>query len=244
MSITYTIAAGDCLYSIGVDSGIPWQKIWNHPNNADLKNLRLNPNILLPGDVLFIPDPLLRTNRGATDQQHRFVLKSALAKLRLRVVKPDPEKIVKDDREVTYARDKDVVTSDPPAQLGVPQVAWSQCPYVLEIDGVKSEGQTDGDGRLEASIPPGAQVGTLTLAPGTDEENVVAVNLGFLDPSDTLIGFQQRLSNLGYPATNATSEEDGVLVQAIAAFQADYGLDISGMVDDRTREALVKAHGI
>jgi len=166
-----------------------------------------------------------------------------MAKLRLRIVKPDPDKTVKDDREVTYARDKDVVTSDPPAQLGLPQVAWSQCPYLLEIDGVKSKGETDGDGRLEASIPPGAQVGTLTLAPGTDDESVVVVNLGFLDPSDTLSGLQQRLGNLGYPAPDATSEEDGVLIQAIAAFQADYGLDISGAVDDQTRQAVVKAHG-
>lgn len=31
-------------------------EVWNHPKNADLRQRRENPNVLYPGEVLFIPD--------------------------------------------------------------------------------------------------------------------------------------------------------------------------------------------
>jgi hypothetical protein len=240
---TYTIVAGDCLYAIGAGEGIPWQKIWNHPNNAELKRKRSNPNIMLPGDVLFIPEPEIRTKQGETDKQHRFVMKATLAKLRLRIVKPDVSRITHDQRTITFGFDKDVVTDDPPPDAVAPQVPWAKCRFILDVDGVKTNGQTDDDGRLEVSIQPDGQTGTLTLDPGADDETVLAINLGFLDPIATFSGVQQRLGNLGYPAGDATTEEDGVFTQAVAAFQTAFGLQITGSADGPTIDALVKAHG-
>lgn len=240
---TYTVVAGDCLYAIGAKAGIPWSKIWNHPNNAELRDARANPNIVCPGDVLFIPEVETKTKTGATDTLHRFVLKSTVAQLRLRIVKPDFEKIVHDQRTLTFGRDKDVVTSDPPPDEAVPHVPWANCPFTLAVDGIKTDGQTDGDGRLHVSIQPDAKIGTLTLNPGADDETIIAINLGCLDPVETFSGVQQRLGNLGYPSPDATSDEDSVFTQAVAAFQSTYGLEITESADATTRKALVDAHG-
>ena len=57
MPITYTVVQGDYVSRIAAQQGFAgYSKIWNHPNNAELKNLRQNPEVLYPGDVLFIPD--------------------------------------------------------------------------------------------------------------------------------------------------------------------------------------------
>ncbi|MGB9698788.1 MAG: LysM peptidoglycan-binding domain-containing protein [Thermodesulfobacteriota bacterium] len=57
----YTVKQGDCLSSIGEKYGIFWEKIWNQPKNDKLKEKRKNPNILYPGDVIFIPDTIKGT---------------------------------------------------------------------------------------------------------------------------------------------------------------------------------------
>ena len=57
--------------------------IWDHPNNAGLKKLRQDPNILLPGDGLFIPDKQSKTLTGDTGMTHVF--KVEIPKLELRI---------------------------------------------------------------------------------------------------------------------------------------------------------------
>jgi len=79
--VDYVVQQGDCISSIAARYGYFWQTIWNA--NAELKELRDNPNVLLPGDVVKIPDKVLREESCATDQNHQFVLKGTPAKFRL-----------------------------------------------------------------------------------------------------------------------------------------------------------------
>jgi N-acetylmuramoyl-L-alanine amidase len=60
-----------------------YRAIWDHPNNADLKSKRENPNVLFPGDLLYIPDRKVGQYSRSTDRKHKFVLKRKPLKLRL-----------------------------------------------------------------------------------------------------------------------------------------------------------------
>ncbi|GJQ30605.1 MAG: hypothetical protein HBSAPP03_24890 [Phycisphaerae bacterium] len=68
----YTVQLGDCLSLIGEQYGVPWMKIWKHAENESLRAKRGNPNILHPGDKVFIPTLEERKESCATEQKHSF----------------------------------------------------------------------------------------------------------------------------------------------------------------------------
>ena len=83
---TYRVRQGECLNSIALAHGITWQKIWNHGDNSALRDRRRDPNVLLPGDELWIPEKSTRTEVGGTEARHRFVRLQVPSKLRLRLL--------------------------------------------------------------------------------------------------------------------------------------------------------------
>ncbi len=94
--MNHTVTQGDCCASLGHKFGIPWKKIWDHGNNAALKEKRKNPDVLFPGDEIFIPEIEPREESCATEQLHKFVLKIEKVKLRLRLLEEDkPRKNLK-----------------------------------------------------------------------------------------------------------------------------------------------------
>lgn len=85
----YEIKAGDCMNSIAYEHGFLWKTLWNHPQNADLKQKRADPNVLLEGDVVHIPDKREKQETGATEQRHRFKRKGVPARFRVRLLRDD-----------------------------------------------------------------------------------------------------------------------------------------------------------
>ena len=79
----YLVKAGDCLSSISDDAGHLWQTVWNHPSNAELKQTRDDPHVLLPGDRIFVPPIRERVEKASTDQKHTYIRKSNMTKLRI-----------------------------------------------------------------------------------------------------------------------------------------------------------------
>lgn len=77
----YVVQEGDCISSIAEDHGFFWQTLWNA--NPELKKLRKNPNVLLPDDIVRIPEKSKRQQDCSTDQHHKFVKKGTPAKFRL-----------------------------------------------------------------------------------------------------------------------------------------------------------------
>jgi hypothetical protein len=74
----YTVQKGDCLSSIAADHGFrDWKVIYNAPENADFRKKRPNPNVIHPGDTLFVPEKDLKEESCATDQKHSFKAKKA-----------------------------------------------------------------------------------------------------------------------------------------------------------------------
>jgi hypothetical protein len=74
---------GESLHSLAVATGHRWETLWDHPENAELRSRRKSPDILLPGDRVFIPaiEPCDATI--PTDRRTRFRRRSVPAKLRL-----------------------------------------------------------------------------------------------------------------------------------------------------------------
>jgi N-acetylmuramoyl-L-alanine amidase len=71
----YTAGPGECVLSIARKLGfIRWQTIYDHPQNEDLKRRRPNPNVLLPGDRVFVPDKRVELVPRPTEQVHLFSL--------------------------------------------------------------------------------------------------------------------------------------------------------------------------
>lgn len=86
---TYTVAQGECISSIADKTGFFWDTIWNHPNNANLKELRQNPNALLAGDELFIPDKRKKEESCEPTRRHVFRILGIPVKFNLRVLDAD-----------------------------------------------------------------------------------------------------------------------------------------------------------
>jgi hypothetical protein len=59
--------------------------VWDDPQNAALKEKRKNPNILFPGDQVFVPELKEKTESRPTGKLHRFQVDGQPLKLKLRV---------------------------------------------------------------------------------------------------------------------------------------------------------------
>lgn len=115
-------------------------------------------------------------------------------------------------------------------------------PYRLEAAGKEIEAATDDQGKLEQPIWVGADVARLHVA-----ERVLELRLGYVNPLNAtdsgVSGVQARLTNLGYP----TGPADGVMNKAtrvaLALFQHDHGMPITGKLDDDMIQLIETKHG-
>ena len=72
--------------SLGVQYGFHWKTLWDLADNAGLKALRKNPNVLMAGDEVTIPDKQLREETRPTEAKHRFVRNAVPEKLRIKLL--------------------------------------------------------------------------------------------------------------------------------------------------------------
>ncbi len=133
----HEVQQGEHLFRIARQSGFrnP-DTIWNHPNNSDLRDLRPNPNVLLPGDQIFIPDRQEKNEVRSTSQVHTFT--ADIQTLRLALVIRD-------------------ANSDP--------IPNEQCVLLVDdVFGSERETlNTTADGRIEKEISPAAEGGEVRV---------------------------------------------------------------------------------
>ncbi|MBS1833753.1 MAG: peptidoglycan-binding protein [Acidobacteria bacterium] len=80
----HTVVQGETISSIAETYGFSkWETIWNHGNNAALREVRPNPHVLLPGDVVFVPDKVEKSEDAPTAKYNVFKVKLAKLKLNL-----------------------------------------------------------------------------------------------------------------------------------------------------------------
>jgi len=51
-----------------------WRKVFNHGNNSSLKSKRKEPNLLVPGDIVYVPPVTPKDESGGTEKRHWFRL--------------------------------------------------------------------------------------------------------------------------------------------------------------------------
>jgi hypothetical protein len=211
----YRVKQGDYLAKIARDHGFTdFHTLWNAPENAALRAKRESPNVLLPGDVVTIPDRESKQEEGSTEQRHHFLLKRPTLKLRLALVDAFRQ-----------------------------PVRGAHCE--LRVDGASFELQTDEDGRLEHEISPTAQHADLVVrdADTVLKDVVLPLQIGYLDPIDTLSGQAARLTNLGYLSDAVETGDDPEFRSAVEEFQCDHDLPVDGKCGPITQKKLAASYG-
>jgi peptidoglycan hydrolase-like protein with peptidoglycan-binding domain len=214
MPINYQVQPGECISSIAYDHGFFPDTLWNHPNNAELKRKRKNLNVLMPGDVVFIPDLRTKEVSEPTNQVHKFRLKNVPAKLRIQFMFDGEPR-----RNVPYEL---TVDGKPVSKPG---------------------DRTDSEGFVFCSIAPDAKSGKLTLFE-EDQEIEYELVLGTLNPTTDISGVHQRLFNLGHyfgPINNSLTDETK---EAVLEFQKAVGLPETGELDEATKSKLQSTHDL
>jgi N-acetylmuramoyl-L-alanine amidase len=170
MAGNYTVKQGDTIPSIASDYGFTDPKtIWNDPNNAQLKGLRKNPNVLFPGDQVYIPDKDPRIEDRPTDQLHKFVKHKPPLKLKLVLEDIYEKPIANAECQLILGNDSYDVTTDDNGRIEQP---------------VKPNVKT---GSIIIKDPQTAF-----------QSEVIPIKIGYLDPVEELSGQLARLDNLGY----------------------------------------------
>jgi N-acetylmuramoyl-L-alanine amidase len=110
----------------------------------------------------------------------------------------------------------------------------------LDIEGSTYHLTTNADGLIEHDISPTDENGRLRV-PALDID--VPLKIGHLDPHNEETGWLGRLINLGYSDDRLGAADPADLQSAIEEFQCDFGLKVTGILDEPTKAKLKQAHG-
>jgi len=228
MGTLHTVVQGEHLSHIARNYGFTsFKPIWHAGENAALRDKRKTPDVLFPGDQVFIPDKGIREEPRPTDQKHRFVRQGETLMLRV---------VLKGFRDEPLKRHE-----------GTLQV---------ESDGKVFNSKDDGllEREIPATAEHGLILDTGEAGILADAQRELQLKIGHLDPVDELSGQMARLNNLGYgagpvPARPLSAKEEAdirtsmTFRSAVEEFQCDAGLLVDGKCGKQTQAKLVAVHG-
>ena len=84
-SETVIVGSQDSILSIAKSRGFFWKTIWDHGRNSKLKQLRKEPEILMPGDEVYIPKIDPKKVSKPNEARHKFKLKGEQAKFKIQL---------------------------------------------------------------------------------------------------------------------------------------------------------------
>ena len=113
MPTNYNVQDGDCMSSISKQFGMSWKKIWNADENTTLRQQRIDPNVLFPGDLVVIPDKDPKEDGRAIDQHHVYKTQSEPTHVKIRLtIDEKPRKNLPYELEVDQQTKKGSTNND------------------------------------------------------------------------------------------------------------------------------------
>jgi hypothetical protein len=85
----HLVAEGDSATSLAEQFGFFADTIWQDPGNAALRNIRPDMDILMPGDIVVIPDLRSKVESKPVDQKYKFRRKGVPAFFRMQLLDAD-----------------------------------------------------------------------------------------------------------------------------------------------------------
>jgi hypothetical protein len=211
----YVVKQGDYLAKLAFLHGFDAEAVWNDAKNEDLRTRRRDPDVLFPGDIIYIPVRTPSTQDVTARSSNDYEAEIPMTEVSLVFEGSDGKAIASEPCEVRGL----VGASDAPPQKMA----------------------TDGSGTLKLEVP----VTTRELEVAFPAHNVIFhVGIGDLDPDDELPGVRKRLRNLGFLSLDPNyADDDDMLPGALSAFQGQHGLPQTGQLDEATRKLLLDKHG-
>lgn len=210
----YVVRQGDYLARLAYVHGFDANEVWNHAQNAELREMGRTPELLNPGDILYLPVKPKEGLSFSAGGPNRYQAKVPTVKV-----------------SMTF-KDAEGVLSDEPYEV-----------HGLGTDGSSGQPETrktDGNGNVELELPVTTREVTIVFP----NQNVAyEVRVGDMDPVSEMSGVHKRLQNLGFADRDphgAIGDTEG----AIRAFQKANELSPTGALDDETTQLLRDQHGL
>jgi hypothetical protein len=217
MTKFHTVSQGESVAIIAKKYGFPsWDILYNHSDNSGFKTLRPNPDIIFPGDKIFIPE--LQKSRFNVKANQRHVFRSQAKK---------------DDVVIKIGAIGGTIWSDRKVELDING-------SIVES---KTDAKGNANFKLPKGHAEEAILLVYTLKDTNNPSYRVSVKLGHLDPITEYIGQQARLTALGYDCGLLTNKANQRFENATNDFQTDNELTVDGICGPNTQQTLEKVFG-
>jgi N-acetylmuramoyl-L-alanine amidase len=211
----HKVAQGECLSSLAAAHHLKaWSVIYNHAENARFRQEHPNPNVIYPGDLVYVPDPERVFKAEPTDQRHTFLRKRDKTMLRI---------VVQDADGTPYA--------DSDYRLTVGAIT-----YEGKTDGKGMLEQFIDPQAVSAVL-------TLWWTGVPRRHCTWRLKLGWLDPVHSVSGIQARLNNLGHNSGPVDGVHGRITTAAVKEFQKKHDLTVDGIPGPVTQAKLQEVHG-
>lgn len=217
MPTIHTVAQGDTLTRIAREYKYgSAMALYNHPDNADFKALRPDPNIIFEGDEIVIPDILGKKIAVRSGRTHIFCVKKPREYFRLQVESLSGKALANTRIVVDMGGEKIDTMTDGNGMLEIEMTQGTEC-----------------DAKLDVYTKPDSQEPDFTFK----------AKLTYLDPVEELSGVQARCNALGFDCGVADGIMGAKTRAGVKGFQAKHKLDVDGVPGPLTKAKLKEVYG-